>query len=137
MAYATELFTGFLVLVGVGLMIWHYANYQEDGAASATSASDRDFARRQYSRRMQTSAMIIVLGVAILIGRLVELQPWGIFYWIAVLLIVFWMGVLALADIIASQYHYGRKRDEERLNLIKMKADLAREAGGKKSASAE
>ena len=124
---ATQLFAGSLIVIGLALVAWHLLAYRR--AHEIAQPADLDFAHRQFRRRMQASVMIVILGAAIFGGQFVESQLWGIYYWVAVLLIVFWMGVLALADILATQYHYSRQRDQERLNLAKLKAELARQNG--------
>ena len=123
---ATQLFAGVLIVLGLVLIAWHMAAYRRTQHIAETP--DGDFNRRQFRRRTQASVMIVILGVAIFCGQLVQSKLWGIYYWVAVLLIVFWMGLLALADIVATQYHYGRQRDRDRLNLAKLKAELARQS---------
>lgn len=119
---ATYLFAAALILIGAGLVVWNLKVYR--AASAGVSEDEHDFLRRQLRRRLQASTMMLLLGPAILGGDLIKSSLSGMFYWGLVLLIVFWMGVLALADILATQYHYGRQRDRQALELARMKADL-------------
>ena len=124
---ATYLLAAALMLVGVGLVVWNLKVYRAASAAipaAADAHDEHDFLRRQLRRRLQASTMMLILGPAVLGGELVKSSLYSIFYWGLVLLIVFWMGVLSLADILATQYHYSRQRESQILELARMKADL-------------
>ena len=80
-----------------GLIVWHVRAWKRLQAAEI-EPRERDFRRRQYRRRMQTSAMLGVLGVAILVGQLLMLwvvsQLFLAIYWGGVLLLLLWDGAL-------------------------------------------
>ena len=123
---STTLLAAALALVGAGLVVWNINVYRAAVAAipDAAAADERDFLWRQLRRRLQASTMMLLLGPAVLGGELVKSSLYSIFYWGLVLLIVFWVGVLALADILATQYHYGRQRASQMLELARAKAEL-------------
>ena len=79
-------------------------------------AREQNFRRRQYRRRLQTSAMLGVLGGAILVGQLLIAWPASesvlVLYWTGVFLLVLWLALLALADMAATRLYYGRERDK-------------------------
>ncbi len=73
---------------------------------------DRAYYQRRYRRRMQMSAILIILGILIGVGDV--LLPFqrrhplpATLYWIGVLLLTGWLILLALADLI-SAFAYGR-----------------------------
>lgn len=122
-----------LVAVATGLMVWHIRLWR--GVQTGDSDQrERDYLFRQYRRRMQTSAMLGLLGVAILVGQL--LMPWvsrlfAILYWGGVLLLLAWMGLLALADIIATQQHFSRLRTDYMIERAKLQAEARRIQGAR------
>jgi hypothetical protein len=79
---------------------------------------------------MQTSAMLGILAVAMFAGRWVKHPPLSptVFatYWGLVLLLVMWLGLLAIADVVSTKYHYGRIRDHYALEEAKLRAELRR-----------
>lgn len=109
-----------LVALALWLVRVHWEHWQEVDADSSLPPWERDHLRRRYRRRMQTSTMLGFVGVAVLAGRLFppdEPSLVTILYWTGVILLVLWMGLLALADMIATRIHYGiqrRKTDSER-----------------------
>ena len=121
----------FLLLVAVGLMILHYrtwslAQKQElDGDA-------QKYRRRQFRRRMQTSALMGVLAVALFVGRLIIGPPlvgpkWlVVVFWAGVMLVLGCVFLLALLDIWATKYHFGRLRQTYQIEQTKLKAELRR-----------
>jgi hypothetical protein len=118
-------FTLFVVLSAAGLMAWHVRAWR----ASARSADDQEeflYHRRQFRRRMQTSAMLGVLGVGVLVGRLLMNLPlprvFLLSYWAGVLLLLVWLALLALVDIWATKFYFGRLRDRVRLEQAQLRA---------------
>ena len=73
---------------------------------------DREYYQRRYRRRMQMSAILVILGILIGVGdALLPFQkrhpiPVSL-YWIGVLLLTGWLILLALADLV-SAFAYGR-----------------------------
>lgn len=100
-----------------------------------------DFYRRQFRRRMQTSAMLALLAAALPAGHWIVLKgterpqsdwpKWGIVFWGVVVLILIWVGVLALVDLWASRYFFGRLRQRNWLERTRLEGQLRRmQAGG-------
>ena len=95
-----------LLLAALGLMYWHVRSWRKAQLADP-SPGELDFYSRQFRRRIQTSAMLGILAVLIFAG---ELLTWWIsshvfffIYWIAALLLVMWVALLAGADIWATK----------------------------------
>lgn len=73
---------------------------------------DREYYQRRYRRRMQMSAILVILGILIGGGDVLLPFQWRhpgpvALYWIGVLLLTGWLILLALADLI-SAFAYGR-----------------------------
>jgi hypothetical protein len=129
---AWTLIAGIILLAISALgMVRHWRNRPEDaGHASAalegltpskngTAApvnnsrqEEREFRHRQFRRRMQGSAMIGVLGVMLPLGDLIDSHPWRLAYAGVMLSLVGWMVLLALADLVATRYHFHRVRQQ-------------------------
>lgn len=118
-----------LLLAAVGLMISHVrawrAFQQQD-----LDPEEFDYRRRQFRRRMQTSAMLGLLGVALSVGY--RLTVWlgpEIFvtvFWIAVMLVACWVALLGLVDIWATKHHFGRLHHNCLVEQAKLKAEIRR-----------
>ncbi|MGD0899772.1 MAG: hypothetical protein ABR915_18220 [Thermoguttaceae bacterium] len=116
-------------LLGSGLMAWHLAAWRRQRSQDL-DARERNYRHRQFVRRMQTSAMLALLGVAILAGQL--LTPWlqqqlvFVLFWGGVLVVVLWLVLLALADIVATQHHFSRLRTDNVVERAKLQAEARR-----------
>ena len=120
-----------LCLSAAALIFWHIRTWRAL-QSEPLGPRERDFRRRQYRRRMQTSAMLGVLGAAIFVGQLLMLwihsRLFFAIYWGGVLLLVLWMALLALADIVATQFHYSREKTENVIERAKLQAEIRRRA---------
>ena len=91
---------------------------------------DFDYRRRQYRRRMQTSAMLGILAVAMFAWKL--LADWlnspifSTVFLIAIMLLVCWIALLALVDVWATKHHFGRLRYRCTVEQAKLEAELRR-----------
>ena len=94
------------------------------------AAGELDFYRRQFRRRIQTSAMLGILAVMIFLGELLALwiisHVFFIIYWAAALVLVAWVALLAGADIWATQYHFGQLRQKCLIEQAKLQGELRR-----------
>jgi uncharacterized membrane protein len=91
------------------LMIWrHQSQWNQQQADAELGVGEKRFLHRQYRRRMQSSAMIAILGF-LLHGSNEHLINWqrapgGFFVYVCVMLIlVAWIVMLAMADFLAAQ----------------------------------
>jgi hypothetical protein len=137
---STIVFAFFLCASAGVLVVWHIRAWRQ-ARQTEMDARERDFCRRQFRRRMQTSAMLGVLGVAIGVGqRLLSggiSQSAAVLYWCGVVGLVLWLVLLAIADITATSFHYGREKnqylaDRARLQgeIQRVKAEVEGEKGG-------
>ncbi len=127
---AVVLFSLFLLASAVGLMLLHARTWREFRERDH-DVEDFDYRRRQYRRRMQVSAMIGLLAIALFVGWM--LMNTSLFsvtffavYWIVVMLVTCWVLLLALVDIWATKYHYGRLRDRCLIEQARLRAEAVR-----------
>ena len=127
--WTSALFSLFLLLCAAGLLTSHVRTWrrlQQQGL----EPDDLDYRRRQFRRRMQTSAMLGLLAVALFVGQLatsrVESKLFVFGYWGGVLLVVGWVGLLSVADILATKHHFGRLRQTYLVEQAKLHAELRR-----------
>jgi hypothetical protein len=118
-----SLFATLLVAISAALMVWNARSWQAARALPEDSP-ERAFAWRQFRRRMQTSGMIAVLGLAMFVGQFVTSPLWIGPYWLGVLCLLGWVLLLALLDIGAIHKYYGSLRAEHRTQLAAMEARL-------------
>lgn len=92
-----------------GLLMWrHQTQWNQQQADERIEPAERRFLHRQYRRRMQSSAMIAILG-CILHASNEHLVAWhkapaGFFAYVCLMLIlVAWIVILAIGDLLASQ----------------------------------
>jgi hypothetical protein len=121
----------FLLVAAAGLMFSHVRAWRLVQQREANlDAEEFAYRRGQFRRRMQTSAMLGTLAVALLAGRWVTVPRVSatvfLVYWGIVLLLLVWLGLLAVADIVSTKYHYGRVRDEYVIEEAKLRAELQR-----------
>ncbi|MDZ7616029.1 MAG: hypothetical protein U1E05_03435 [Patescibacteria group bacterium] len=120
-----------LILLGcaAALMVTHVRTWRH-AIGCAPTREELAYRRHQYRRRMQTSAMMAVLAVALFVGEwltsVVASRWFAILYWLATLAVVGWVGLLALADMVATKFHYDRVRHDYVLERAKLEVALRR-----------
>ncbi|MCH8923657.1 MAG: hypothetical protein IIA67_10995 [Planctomycetes bacterium] len=102
------IFLGIALLVFSGVLVWTHLRTWRAAAEGELSERDRRFAWRQFRRRMQSSAMIGIAAVAIMVAPfLLETSVVvSVFYLVGLLLLVLWIILLAVVDAIATRRHY-------------------------------
>ncbi len=122
---ASLVFSAFLLACAAGLMVWHLLSRRAD-QRRRLEPNEREFRQRQFRRRMQTTAMLALLAVSLPIGQwLVPHWPQGgVVFWALVLFLLAWVVLLALADLWATKFYYGRLRDRNQLEQTRLKAQL-------------
>lgn len=122
-----------VLLIAAPAMMFSHVRAWRAYRLEELDAEEFDYRRRQFSRRMQTSAMLSVLAVALLAGHFLidrlESDWLTIAYWIVALLAVCWIGLLALVDIWATQHHFNRQRHQAFLDEVERRAREAMRDG--------
>jgi hypothetical protein len=103
--------SGVLIVTGLSLIRAHLRTWDRQKNDSSLDHLDRTHYYSRYRRRMQTSAIIALLGLLIPLG--VAVTPWlqqaapRLFavYWGTVLLMAGWVVVLGLGDMLATRVH--------------------------------
>ncbi len=135
----------FLLICAAGLMLSHRRSWRRFRCRSAQQdeldAGEFDYRRRQFRRRMQTSAMLGVLAVTLPVADWLTARSGSsllhLVCWSVVLLLAAWLGLLALADVVATKYHFGRMRQSYLIEETKLKAELHRMEAARGDGKAE
>lgn len=119
-----------ILLAASAGMLWSHVHTWRRFQSLSLEPREHDFRRRQFRRRMQSSAMLGLLAVAILLGQWITSPPFPrvapLIFWGVVLLLVLWMGLLAAADLIATRFYYRRLRDGYLVEQARLQAELRR-----------
>ncbi|MEN6406862.1 MAG: hypothetical protein ABFC77_10350 [Thermoguttaceae bacterium] len=119
------LISSLLLLVAVVLIVSHVRSWRAF-QREPLDAEERDYRWRQFRRRMQTSAMLALLAVAVLVGYLIPPGFVALAFWLGVLLLVCWLALLAAVDIWATKHYFGRLTHETLVNKLRLEAELRR-----------
>jgi len=134
---SSALVSSFLLLCAAGLMISHVRTWQQV-KRQQPETEELDYRRRQFRRRMQTSAMLGLLSIALFVGQLITGPPLLVVaFWGAVLLTLCWIGLLAVLDIWATKHHFGRMRQTYLVEEAKLQAELRRIRGANRNVKAK
>ena len=96
------------LLVAFGLLwMWsHVKAWRVEQTGESLGAFDRVHFANRFRRRMQTSGMVVLIGILIPVGD-IFVWKWGprasTGYWLAILILVMWVGIQALGDFTAVQ----------------------------------
>lgn len=122
---------GVILAVAGGLMAWHRSVWRK-ALGAKLSASELKFAFEQYRRRMQTSAMLALVGGLICGGPWVTAPLAVLLYWLAVVVLILWIMLLAGADMLATRMHFAQIETMQHLKQVKLRAALEVEERKKK-----
>lgn len=119
-----------LLLAASLWLIWsHWERLVAVEADENLEKRNRDHLQRRYRRRIQSSTILGVVGVAILGGRLFPPDQGGLaaaIYWSCLTVLVLWMALLGVADIISTRLYYGRLRRNVEIQRTALEAQLRR-----------
>jgi hypothetical protein len=127
--WLTLAFSVLLLLAAAGLIGSHVRTWRQvQDLAPGAEPRETEFRWRQFRRRMQSSAMLAILAVAMLVGHWVTLDAAGavVFsvYWGCVVLVVFWLMLLALADVVSTRQHFGRLHAGQVVEKARLEAEM-------------
>jgi hypothetical protein len=133
----TSLFALLLFAGSVLLVRWHWVAWQT-AAAEQLDEKNRKFLHDQYRRRVQASGMIGVIGIAMFVGQFLSRWPVvNVFHWAGVLLLAFWVILLAGADLLVTRNYLGRVRRDQLMDAMRYYAEQKRRDGEDPSADHE
>jgi hypothetical protein len=96
------------LLVAFGLLwMWsHVKTWRVEQTDESLGEFDRVHFANRFRRRMQTSGMVVLIGILIPVGD-IFIWKWGPWastgYWLAILFLAMWVGIQALGDFTAVQ----------------------------------
>ncbi len=135
------IFGGCLVLGGIAALVWHVRSWRTRRADPSLSGDERRYFRRQLARRLQTSGLIVVIGILLPVGDgLIPEETWkehpGWFavYWMVVLALAMWVLALGFGDLLSTRLH-SRDALNRLQQLRQQQRELEREIAQLKSAS--
>jgi drug/metabolite transporter (DMT)-like permease len=110
-----------LICIGIVFARWEIKAFRLSRQEIPEGHPDRDYAFRRFRRRMQVAVMILAVGVLIPLGdflfeqkiREQKVSPlWFAIYWLGVLLLAAWIGIMGLADFLMMRIRTGRSLRE-------------------------
>lgn len=122
------LLPGVVIALGLGLLISHLRSWRGMKDQFAGVDERRHF-RRRFLRRLQTSALLTLAGVALIVGQLIPARAWPslfVFFWCGVVLLLMWVVLLALADAASTRAYVGRLRNQRSAERSKLEQELMR-----------
>jgi hypothetical protein len=120
----THLVFAAFLMAASGFLLWIHWRAWCDCQREELDERTFDFRRRQFRRRMQASAMIGIVGVAVVAGLAITDAVMMSILWLAVLGLVVWMLLLAFADMVSSYSYYHQIRRQHMDEHASLQAQL-------------
>jgi cell division protein FtsB len=111
----TAIFGGGLSLAGLSMMAWHQKSWARQREEPGFNQWDLKRLKTRYRRRMQTSGMIVVLGVMLAVGDALIWSQGPLvatIYWIVVIAMGGWLLLLGVGDLLTVRVDSKLARDE-------------------------
>lgn len=106
--WSTILFAAALLALSAALIAWHVLAWRKADHGGLADADFR-FYKNQFRRRMQTSALVGIVGLLALLDLWIADVTSRAFLWCVVLLLVLWTVILAVSDWLASRLHFDKQ----------------------------
>ena len=122
------LFPALVTLVGIAWLLSHVRAWKAV-RESERDAEEREFQRRRYRRRLQTSSLVVLLGIATFLGQLIPRKEHPnifVYFWFGVVLLVLWVLGLALWDFVATRGRVLQMRQDQRIESARLEAEIRR-----------
>jgi hypothetical protein len=127
--WVTRFVAGVILLAAMGMASWHF-RVRQGCRRQDLPPAEYDFLRRQFRRRIQISAMLGILAVAMVIESFFDGQPFvEVLLGVGMLFLVLWIALLAVVDAVASRAHFGRLRSDYLVEQAKLQAEAHRLRG--------
>ena len=121
-------FSVFLLALAISLLVLHLRAWNK-ARRDDLEPAERRHAHRQFRRRIQASAMLGVVAVAIPLGTWIPHRQWPsafVFFWFAVAMLVVWVLALALVDALATSRQMLRTSRRNTADEVSLRAELKR-----------
>lgn len=128
----------FFLLFACVLLAMHARAWR--AARDLADPRERDYRRRQFRRRMQTSGLLAMVAIGLLVGQLI---PKGtpptlvVAFWAGIVLLVLWVALLAVADMISTKQYFGRVRAGFMVEQAKLQSRLRRMQAARRNGHSE
>lgn len=126
--WSDVLFPLFILVSSLGLMVWHVWSWRWAKREDLAPA-ELNYRWRQFRRRIQTSAMLAILALAIFAAPWISAPVYKLALIVGILILVLWVAALAIADLVATRFHFARLRDGYRVEQLKLEAEARRLRG--------
>lgn len=118
-------FPVFIMAAAVGLMAWHTWVWRR-AKQYEMEPDERNFRWRQYRRRIQIGAMLGLLAAAMFAELWIRTPTSRVVLVLGMLVLVFWVAALALADFLSTRQHFARLESGYRVEQAKLEAEARR-----------
>ena len=122
------LFPGAVIALGLALMVSHLRTWRRMRGQLAVADERRHF-RRRFLRRLQTSALLTLAGIGLIVGQLIPPRVWPslfVVFWCGLMLLLVWVVLLALADAAATRAYVGRLQRQRTAERSELEQELMR-----------
>ncbi|MBN2021552.1 MAG: hypothetical protein JW809_02055 [Pirellulales bacterium] len=118
----------FVLFAAAGMAVWHVRVWRGVRRQELPPEETR-FYWGQCRRRVQCSAMLALLAVGMLAGPHIPVPRMRLVLGLAMLLLVVWLGLLALGDLVVSRHHYERLASRCAVEQAKLEREVRRLSG--------
>ena len=119
-----------MVALGLFLIRHHNVVWSRQQADDQLSSDDQTYYHRQYRRRVQTSGLLAVIGIVMLLGNLLKFdkdnQIAFLVWVISLLLLVLWVLLSAMGDWLAIRAHAQAALTEVRMQRMALEREAER-----------
>jgi hypothetical protein len=131
------LFSAAVMSISAGLL-WGHVRSWRSTQQETIEPRELAFRKRQFRRRMQTSSMLFLLGIAILAGYWIPRERPNLFvlYWCGVFVWTLWIVLLAVGDAVLSRLHLRAEQRLRQIDHLRTKAELDRTTAAKRNGKA-
>lgn len=128
-------FGSVVAAAGIAMVVFNVRAHRRHLADEELTDSDLEFFTRQYSRRIQTSALTVLFGGVIGLWGVFNVREFPVLatlYLIGMLVLAAWLVLLALSDVLATRIYAGKLDRKHRrvCDSLQDALDQVREAHG-------
>lgn len=124
------LFGSSLIALALSLLFLHWRNQRADKQGEHGD-EQREYSQAQYHRRMRVGLLLAVVGLAIIAGAYMTHPLLSAAYWLCVVLLVCWIGWLAVVDLAGSRSQLQKLREQHAAEYDALRTELARHKAAK------
>jgi hypothetical protein len=122
------LFPALVTALALTMLIVHRRAWRALQSRSL-DACEFDYHHRRFRRRVQASSLLALVGPALVVGHRIPPREWPwlfVGYWILVVLVTAWIGLLALGDAVASGRYFSLLRRQRTATRAELQDEISR-----------